>query len=111
MYRLNRDAAEKHCKALIDKYGKESVKPIKYKDIKLPKGEYSPSNIKVINERTNNLSDYARNGAISVWSSAFAYTMGIPVAVLFRPTTTAEKASRVENRVYAMNYKEQNRKK
>ncbi len=111
MYRLKRDAAEKHCQGLINKYGKEAVKSIKYKDIKLPNGEYSPESIKTINERTNNLSDYARNGAISVGSSAFAYTMGLPVAILFRPSTTGEKAYRLENNVYAMNWREQNRKK
>lgn len=36
-YNENKDLAEKHCRSLIDKYGKEAVRPINYKDIKLKK--------------------------------------------------------------------------
>jgi hypothetical protein len=110
MYRLNRGAAEKHCQALIDKYGKESVKSINYRDVKLPKGEYSPSSIKVMNERTNKLSDYARAGAMTIGSAAFSAVMRLPVSMIFAPTTTAGKARRLEQRVYAQNFKSQNKK-
>lgn len=110
MYRLDRGAAEKHYQALIDKYGKESVKSINYRDVKLPKGEYSPSSIKVMNERTNKLSDYARAGAMTIGSAAFSAVMRLPVSMIFAPTTTAGKARRLEQRVYAQNFKSQNKK-
>ena len=41
MYVADRARAEAHCKSLIDKYGQEAVSSIKYKDVKLPKGQYS----------------------------------------------------------------------
>lgn len=37
VYVSARDLGEKHCKSLIDKYGKDAIVPIKYKDIKLKK--------------------------------------------------------------------------
>ena len=48
-YNENKDLAEKHCQSLIDKYGKEAVRPINYKDIGLKKGQHSPSTFKTIN--------------------------------------------------------------
>lgn len=100
-----RDKGEKHCKELIEKYGKEAVTPIKYKDIRLPKGEYSPSSIKVMNERTNNATDYARSGLITTTSMLTSAALNVPIVLISRPTSTAEKALRLEDRSYVANRK------
>lgn len=110
MYAATKDRAESHCKSLIDKYGSEAVSAIKYKDVRLPKGEYSPSNFKTMNERTNTLSDYAKAGAITVGSTAVLQLMGAPLVMIQRPTTTGEKAHRIEEGVYATNFYAQKRK-
>lgn len=109
-YAHYKNKAEAHCKSLIDKYGKEAVSSIKYKDKKLPKGEYSPDKFTTINERTNNLSDYARAGVKTVGVSGVLALMGAPVAVLFHPKTTYRKVWELENARYGYNY-QQNRKK
>lgn len=110
-YRKLADMAEKHCDSLIKKYGKEAVSSIKYTDKKLPKGEYSPDNFKVMNEKTNNMTDYARAGAITFTSAAMTMTMGVPVTLVYRPKTTGEKASDLEYRTYAVNREAQKQKK
>jgi hypothetical protein len=110
-YADSRSKAEQHCKSLMDKYGDEAVSSIKYKDIKLPKGEYSPSSVKVMNERTNTGLDYAAAVGASFASYALATTMGAPVAVVFGPKTTGEKARDTEQNLYAANLIEQKRKK
>lgn len=106
-YTAYKNKAEQHCKSLIDKYGEEAVSSIKYKDKKLPSGKDSPSKISVMNERTNNLSDYARAGAKSIGFSGVAAMMGAPVALVFRPRNTWEKAFWLENDVYGLNYQKQ----
>lgn len=73
-YISKRNKAEKHCKELIDKYGNEAVNLIKYKDRKLPKGEYSPSSFKTLLES--------------------------PIALIARPKTAREKGNSVENNMY-----------
>lgn len=110
MYMVSKDKAELHCKNLIDKYGSEAVSSIKYKDVKLPKGEYSPYSFKTMNERTNKLSDYAKAGAVSVGSTAALQLMGAPLIYLQRPTTTSEKAYRLETGLYGVNYQTQKRR-
>lgn len=99
-YALSRDLAEQHCKSLVEKYGGEAVSSIKYKDIKLPKGDYSPSSFKTINERTNNLSDYAKAGTASVVGTAFAQLMGAPVIYFSIPKSTNSKAATLDSTVY-----------
>lgn len=111
MYAANRDKAEAHCKSLIDKYGSEAVSSIKYKDVKLPKSEHAQSSVKIMNERTNNLSDYAKAGATSVAATGALQLMGVPLIMLQRPTTTGEKAYRLETGLYGANYSAQNRRK
>lgn len=109
-FAMDKTKAESHCKRLITKYGKEAVSSIKYKDIKLPKSKHSPGKFTTINERTNNLSDYARAGAKSVAASGTMALMGLPVTVLFRPRTTYEKGFRVAEGMYAANYNKWKRK-
>ena len=106
-YAEYRSKAENHCKKLVEKYGKEYVSAIKYKDVRLPKGEYSPSSLKVINERTNNLSDYAKAGARTIATSAFLSAMNLPVAVIYSPATTRKKATLLEYEHYYGNRREQ----
>lgn len=99
----HRISAEKHCKSLVDKYGKEAVSSIKYTDIKLPKGKYSPATVKTVNEKTNALSDYARAGAKSLLATGMMQAMGIPFAAIYHPRSTADKARIVESAAYRDN--------
>lgn len=111
LYADSRHKAEQHCKSLIDKYGEEAVSSIKYKDVKLPKGDYSPSTFKTMNERTNNTLDYVTAVGASFASYAMASTMGAPVAIVFGPKTTGEKARYTEQNMYAANLISEKRKK
>ncbi len=104
-----KNKAEAHCKSLVDKYGQEAVSSIKYKDKKLPNGKHSPDSFTTMNERTNNLSDYARAGAKSMGFSGVLSLMGAPVAVVFHPKSTFRKAWELENARYGYNY-QKNRK-
>ena len=104
VYMHYKNKAEQHCKSLIDKYGDEAVSSIKYKDKKLPKGKYSPDKFTTMNERTNNLSDYARAGAKTMGVSGILTLMGSPIAVLFYPKSTYRKAWELENARYGYNY-------
>lgn len=101
--------AKEHCQSLIDKYGDEAVTSIKYKDKKMPEGKYSPSSFKTMNERTNNLSDYARTGIMTMTSIAMTTAMNLPITMLFAPATTGQKASRLESQTYKTNRKAQPR--
>lgn len=106
-YMTLKSKAEQHCKSLMDKYGDEAVLSIKYKDVKLPKGKYSPTSFKTMNERTNNLSDYAASGVATMASVAFTTLMGAPVTLIFSPRTTGEKATMLENTTYYTNLRSQ----
>ena len=99
-YTTYKNKAEQHCKSLINKYGQEAVSSIKYKNMKLPKGEQSPERFETINERTNNLSDYAKAGAKTIASMAATTAFGLPIGVIFSPTTTGEKARYLEQQMY-----------
>lgn len=109
-YMTYKNAAEQHCKRLVDKYGEEAVSSIKYKDVKIANGKYSPNRYTVMNERTNNLSDYARAGAKTMASVGISTMLGAPVAVIFSPKTTYEKARDVELTTYYTNLKQKNSK-
>lgn len=101
MYAMQKNDAQEHCKSLIDKYGQEAVSSIKYKDVKMPKGEGVPKTLSLMNERTNNLSTYAKAGATSIGASAvFSVLMGCPVSVLSVPRTAANKGYLVERDMY-----------
>ena len=110
-YAAARDAGEKHCESLIDKYGKEAILPIKYKDIKLKEGKYSPSSFRTINEKTNSISDYAINAGLSLTTVALNMMGVLPVAILSSPTTTSQKASSLETRTYGYNLRDERRTK
>lgn len=108
-YRKLQDAAEEHCKSLIKKYGKEAVSEIKYTDKKLPKGEYSPSSFKTMNEKTNNMSDYASAGVMSLATTAMTTMMGMPIAMVYTPKSTGRKASDLEMISYQENRRAQHK--
>lgn len=99
-YMKHKAAAEAHCKGLMDKYGKEAVSSVKYKDINTKNSKF-----KVVNERTNTLTDYAVSG-LSFVAATGAVMMGAPVGVFSRPLTTREKASRLETTTYFENLNE-----
>ena len=103
-YNENKDKAEKHCQSLIDKYGKEAVRPINYKDIGLKKGQYSPSAFKTINEETTSIFESTASGVATVAGSvALSLLMECPVTLLSMPATTGQRASRIEQDVYRKN--------
>lgn len=102
-YMTMKAKAEAHCKSLVDKYGEEAVSGIKYKDVKLRKGDYSTDKFTTINERTNKLSDYATAGAASIASLGASALMGAPVTLIFSPKTTWEKAYETEQIAYYTN--------
>lgn len=106
-YKKYESEAVAHCKSLIDKYGDEYVRSIKTKDIKLPDGKYSPSGFKTINERTNNLSDFAKAGAATLATNAALTLMGVPVIYLISPKTAGEKGRDLEQITYYQNRREQ----
>lgn len=97
--------AEEHCKSLIDKYGEEAVSSIKYKDVKVRDGKHSPKSFNTINERTNNLSDYASAGFATMASLGFSTLLGSPITLVFSPKTTWEKAYETESIAYHTNRK------
>ena len=102
MYNRTKDAAEKHCNSLIEKYGKEAVSNIQYVDKKLPKGEYSPETFRTMNESTTKLSEYAIAGATNV-ASALAMIGGAPIGIFTAPKSTSQKAADLEYRYYRSN--------
>lgn len=106
-YAAARDAGEKHCKSLIDKYGKDAIRPITYKDIKLKDGKHSPSSFRTIDEETNSVSDYAINVGLSLTTVALNMMGVLPIAVLSSPTTTSQKASSLETRAYNYNLRDE----
>ena len=110
-YNAARDAGEKHCKSLIDKYGKDAIMPIKYKDIKLKEGEYAPPSFRTMNEKTNSAKDYAINIGISAATVGLNVMGVLPVAMLSIPTTTSQKGASLENRMFNANRAEERRSK
>lgn len=98
-----KEEAEDHCQRLIDKYGSEAVSSIKYKDIKLAKSKYSPDSFKTMNERTNDLSDYARAGLLTASSVGLSTMMGVPFYMIYYPNSTAAKAADLESGMYSQN--------
>lgn len=105
MYMQSKDKAEKHCKSLIDKYGEDAISSIKYKDVKLKKGEYSPSSFKTMNERTYTMKDAVVAGATTVASTAMASLFGMPITMIFTPQSTSQQAAMVETALYNENKK------
>lgn len=102
-YRTNAIKAEKHCKKLVDKYGDQAVRPIRYKDLKLTKGNRPKLGLRTMNERTNKWYDWALTGATSVASVGLSTLLNAPVAAVYAPITTRGKARSVEQDVYMTN--------
>ena len=98
-----RDLGEKHCKSLIDKYGKDAIVPIKYKDIKLKEGKYSPSSFRTMNEDTNSIATYAIDAGVTAASVALNIMGVLPVGVITMPTNASQKASKLESNLYRSN--------
>lgn len=70
-YTRSASAAEAHAKQLVEKYGKDNIKDIAYKDVKTTKGNI----IRVVNEKVSTGSDYALS-ALSVVGAAVIGAMG-----------------------------------
>ena len=106
-YTKQKNAAEKHCKSLIDKYGREAVSSIKYKNIGITKGRHSPSNFKTMNESTTTWSERALSIGATMASIGLTMMGACPVYAIIRPLTTGEKARDVERATYRDNLKSQ----
>lgn len=104
-YMSNKAKAEDHCKSLIDKYGEEAVSSIKYTDRKLSKGKYSPDSFRTMNEKTNNLADYAKAGLATMAYQTTSMLLGLPISMIVVPKTTAMKGREVEYATYRNNLK------
>lgn len=101
-YKKHRTEAKNHHRQLIDKYGREAVSSIKYKNVKLPKGEHSPESLKTMNEKTRTLSDYAVTG-VSIVASFGAAVMGSRVIALSYPKSAKAIGRDVERDLYRQN--------
>ena len=99
-YAKSRQKAEEHCKSLIEKYGDEAVKSIKYFDYKLPNGKYSPKSIKVMHERVNKISDYAVAAGLSASMTALMQFGGAPVFMSYTPATADQQGRKMEYSTY-----------
>lgn len=100
-YMRRKKLAEDHCKRLIDKYGSDSVKPIKYKDIKVGKNNKTPIKFTVINERTINADDWRKSISRSIIASQFVSSMsGQRATYLDIPDFADGKGNRLEKEVY-----------
>jgi hypothetical protein len=101
-YETYRDMAKAHCESLVNKYGKEAVKSIRYKDVKVYGGKQR-INFRTMNERATKLSDWAKAGAQSiVESAALSSLLNAPIVSINIPTNAAyrggykEAATRME---------------
>lgn len=106
-YQRLQDVAEKHCDSLIKKYGKEAVSNIKYTDKRVTSAKYTNEKFKTMNEKTNNMSDYATAGLMSMTSVAISTMMGVPFMMIYTPSSTSGKASELEATTYQENRKAQ----
>jgi hypothetical protein len=95
--------AEAHCKSLIDKYGKDAVSTITYKDHKLPAGKHSPGRVRTMNENTTSISESAVAGGITATTTVLNLLGVSPVAVITIPRSTSSKARRIEMDAYNRN--------
>ena len=102
-YLKNQKAAEDHCNSLIEKYGREAVTSAKYKNVKMPKGEYSPSSMKIMNEKTNTKSDYLLSAGATLTSAGISMMAGLPMYMMYYPESAAQTGARVERAAYASN--------
>lgn len=72
-YKRSSSAAESHAKALVEKYGKENVKDIAYKDVKTTKG----NTIRVMNEKVSKGSNYALSALTAVGATVVGAMGGV----------------------------------
>lgn len=107
-YNKMKARAESHCKELTQKYGKEAVSQIKYKDVNTAKNALSPK-FNTMNEKTSQMSDHAAAGFSFVAGTA-ALAMGAPIAMVYRVKSTREQASDLERDYYYSNI-QSNKKK
>lgn len=110
-YKTAQEKAEKHCKSLVDKYGEEGVVTLAYKDIKIPKGKFSPETFKTINEDVHSTGEYIADAAISVGAAVASTLMGAPVTVITYPRSASNMANQIENIAYRSNLEAQRKAK
>ena len=91
IYDKNLDRAKKHCDELIQRYGKENVKGINYK-------EYSNDRLgsyKLANERVVSGKDVALSTAASIGYSAVLQAMGTGLYMISIPASGNDKGRRL----------------
>lgn len=94
-YKKSLDKAKQHCDSLIEKYGKESVKGIKYSEYK---NERIGSHL-IVNENVTSGAEWVKAAAISGLSVAALFA-GAPVAVITRPRTADEIGNQYERQIH-----------
>ena len=104
-YAKARQRAEDHCKQLMEKYGKENVKGISYKDVKVSKSAAQPnklgqSSLKVVNEKTKKMSEWAVAGATWAGAAAIMATGVSPIAFVYTPYSTNDMGRMAADRAY-----------
>lgn len=102
IYQKMEKAAKLHCDSLIDKYGKEAVSEIKYTNKKVG-NKAAPETFRTMNEKTNDLSDYASAGVMTLGTTAMLTMMGTPFAMIYTPKSTGQKAAELESMLYYNN--------
>lgn len=85
---------EEHFKELVDKWGEENVKELKYVDTK-KKLDGVPD--KLVNERVVSGGDIAKSAAATVVANSLLGIGKLPAAVLFAPKSASERANDVVN--------------
>lgn len=110
-YKDAQGKAEKHCKSLVKKYGKEAVVTLAYKDVKLPKGKFSPEAFKTINEDVHSVGEYVADAAISVGAVVVSTLMGSPITMITYPRSASDMARQYEYAAYRTNLEAPRKKK
>ena len=107
-YKKVEKEAEEHCKKLIEKYGQENVKNIKYKDVNFSKAVSEKMNgtksYKAMNENTTSLSEWAVSGALSLASAASVAFGAMPIGFIFYPKGKNEKGAELAANYYMQEY-------
>lgn len=91
-YKAASKRAEQHCNMLMEKYGKENVKPIKYNEVNGRDGKQ-----KYMNERTTSGKEWAQSMGITFGSLGLAMAGVSPVYFVSMPYTSAEKGNQYQS--------------
>lgn len=114
-YAKAQQAAKDHCNELMKKYGRENVKDISYKNLNVSKSAASKlgkDSLKVMNEKTTDLTDWALAGLGTIASASFFTLFGLPISMIYVPASKEMKGNAEALNAYNTEYhKIQNKKR